>query len=45
MMRENAKSRDAFQDSNLRRAGVEFKTRDVFQGSKINETRDVFQEQ
>jgi hypothetical protein len=29
----------------LRRAAVEFKTRDVFQGSKIDETRDTFQAQ
>jgi hypothetical protein len=29
----------------LRRAAVEFRTRDVFQGSKIDETRDTFQAQ
>jgi hypothetical protein len=46
MMRKNVRMQKVAMRSKmatLRRAGLKFKTRDIFQGSKIDETRDAFQ--
>jgi hypothetical protein len=47
MMRENAKSRDAFQDSNFKEGGGRIQNSRCikYQGSKIDETRDSLQAQ